>query len=59
MKDAQRAADLVQDLFFKADIQNVLNTHTAVYTYFDRRISTMKDVPHLALLPVIRYTLRF
>lgn len=44
---------------FKADVQNVLNARTAVYRYFDRRTSTIKDVPQLTLLPVLQYTLRF
>lgn len=44
---------------FKADVQNVLNAQTAVYTYFDRRTGTVKEVPQLALLPVLQYTLRF
>lgn len=44
---------------FKADVQNVLNAKTPVYRYFDKRTGTIKDVPQLALLPVVQYTLRF
>ncbi|MBL7940894.1 MAG: TonB-dependent receptor [Flavobacteriales bacterium] len=44
---------------FKVDVQNVLNSNTAVYTYYDRRTNTIKEVPQLALLPVLQYTLRF
>lgn len=44
---------------FKMDVQNVLNAQTVVYRYFDRRTSTVKDVPQLGLLPVLQYTLRF
>ncbi|HEY0976539.1 MAG TPA: TonB-dependent receptor [Flavobacteriales bacterium] len=44
---------------FKADVQNVLNSDTAVYQYFDKRTGTLKDIPQLALLPVVQYTLRF
>ena len=43
----------------KADVQNVLNANTAVYTYFDPRAQRIAEVPQLALLPVIQYTLRF
>ncbi|MBP6696959.1 MAG: hypothetical protein KA175_05025, partial [Flavobacteriales bacterium] len=43
----------------KADVQNVLNSQTAVYHYFDSRTGTIKDVPQLAMLPVLQYTLRF
>ncbi len=44
---------------FKLDVQNVLNAQTPVYHYFDARTGTIKDVPQLALLPVLQYTLRF
>ena len=44
---------------FKADIQNVLNAQTAVAHYFDSRKGTIEEVPQLALLPVLQYTLRF
>ncbi|MBP8823556.1 MAG: TonB-dependent receptor [Flavobacteriales bacterium] len=44
---------------FKADVQNVLNADTPVYYYFDKRTNAIKDVPQLALLPVLQYTLRF
>lgn len=44
---------------FKADVQNVLNADTPVIYYFDKRTNTIKDVPQLALLPVLQYTLRF
>jgi len=43
----------------KMDVQNVLNAQTAAYRYFDRRTSTVKDVPQLGLLPLLQYTLRF
>lgn len=43
----------------KADVQNVLNTQTPVYEYFDRRTGTIKTVDQLAMLPVLQYTLRF
>jgi hypothetical protein len=44
---------------FKVDVQNVLNAQTAVYHYFDPRTETIQDIPQLALLPVLQYTLRF
>ena len=44
---------------FKMDVQNVLNAQTAVYRYSDKRTGTVKDVPQLTLLPVLKYTLRF
>ncbi|MEZ4740834.1 MAG: hypothetical protein R2818_16090, partial [Flavobacteriales bacterium] len=44
---------------FKIDVQNVLNAQTPVYFYFDSRTNTIKDVPQLAMLPVLQYTLRF
>src|SRR5436190_6872114 len=44
---------------FKADVQNVFNSQTAVYHYFDARSGSIKAVPQLALLPVLQYTLRF
>ena len=44
---------------FKADVQNVLNTQTPVTYYFDHRTSSIKDIPQLATLPVLQYTLRF
>lgn len=44
---------------FKADVQNVLNADTPVFYYYDKRTRTIKDVPQLALLPVLQYTLRF
>jgi ABC-type nitrate/sulfonate/bicarbonate transport system permease component len=36
-----------------------LNAQTAVYHYFDPRTETIQDIPQLALLPVLQYTLRF
>lgn len=44
---------------FKVDVQNVLNSSTAVYSYYDERTRTIKPIPQLALLPVVQYTLRF
>jgi len=44
---------------FKADVQNVFNSQTAVYQYFDVRSGSIKPVPQLAVLPVLQYTLRF
>jgi hypothetical protein len=44
---------------FKVDVQNVLNANTTVLRYYDRRTETIKDVPQLAILPVLQYTLRF
>ncbi|MCB0768892.1 MAG: TonB-dependent receptor [Flavobacteriales bacterium] len=44
---------------FKIDVQNVMNAQTAVYHYFDPRTETIQDIPQLALLPVLQYTLRF
>jgi len=44
---------------FKLDVQNVLNSSTAVYSYYDDRTETIKPVPQLALLPVFQYTLHF
>ncbi|MBS1569986.1 MAG: TonB-dependent receptor, partial [Bacteroidetes bacterium] len=44
---------------FKVDVQNVLNAAKPVYYYYDKRTRTIKDVPQLALLPVVQYTLRF
>ncbi len=44
---------------FKLDLQNVLNSSTAVYSYYDDRTQTIKPVPQLALLPVFQYTLHF
>ena len=44
---------------FKLDVQNVLNADTTVLRYYDRRTETIKDVPQLAILPVVQYTLRF
>ncbi|MBS1547622.1 MAG: TonB-dependent receptor [Bacteroidetes bacterium] len=44
---------------FKADVQNVLNSATPVFYYYDKRTRSIKDVPQLALLPVLQYTLRF
>lgn len=44
---------------FKLDVQNVLNAQTTVLRYYDRRTETIKDVPQLAILPVVQYTLRF
>lgn len=43
----------------KVDVQNVLNSATTVYTYYDRRNARLDAVPQLALLPVLQYTLRF
>lgn len=43
----------------KADVQNVLNSSTAVYHYYDNRTKAIGTVPQLALLPVLQYTLRF
>jgi hypothetical protein len=44
---------------FKIDVQNVLNAATPVYYYFDSRTETIQNVPQLAILPVMQYTLRF
>ena len=44
---------------FKLDVQNVLNAATPVYYYFNNRTDTIENVPQLALLPVMQYTLRF
>ena len=44
---------------FKLDVQNVLNADTTVLRYYDRRTETIQDVPQLAILPVVQYTLRF
>jgi hypothetical protein len=44
---------------FKADVQNVLDSRTPVYTYYDRRSRSIKTVDQLALLPVVQYVLRF
>ncbi|MGV9011793.1 MAG: TonB-dependent receptor [Flavobacteriales bacterium] len=44
---------------FKLDVQNVLNSSTAVYTYYDDRTQTIKPERQLALLPVFQYTLHF
>lgn len=44
---------------FKLDVQNVLNASTAVAYYYDNRTNSIKNVPQLALLPVMQYTLRF
>jgi hypothetical protein len=44
---------------FKLDVQNVLNSSTAVYHYYDDRTQSIKPVPQLALLPVFQYTLHF
>lgn len=44
---------------FKLDVQNVLNASTTVYRYYERRTGTIKEVPQLAFLPVVQYTLRF
>ena len=43
----------------KIDVQNVLNAATPVYYYFDSRTETIQNVPQLAILPVMQYTLRF
>lgn len=44
---------------FKADVQNVLNSRTIVYRYFDRRTRTIENTSQLPVLPVLQYTLRF
>lgn len=44
---------------FKIDVQNMLNSNTAVYTYFDSRTDTIMDLSQLGLLPVLQYMLRF
>lgn len=44
---------------FKVDVQNVLNSSTAVYHHYNDRTRSIDPVPQLALLPVIQYTLRF
>ena len=44
---------------FKADVQNVLNTNTAVCRFFDARTNTTKTAPQLPMLPVLQGTLRF
>lgn len=44
---------------FKLDVQNVLNAATPVAYYYDSRTNSIQNVPQLALLPVMQYTLRF
>lgn len=44
---------------FKLDVQNVLNAATPVYYYYDDRTQRIENIPQLALLPVMQYTLRF
>lgn len=44
---------------FKADVQNVLNSQTPVYRYYNARLDRIDSVNQLAILPVLGYTLRF
>ena len=44
---------------FKADVQNVLNSQTAVGYFFNNRTQRIESYPQLSLLPVLQYTLRF
>ncbi|HRD52950.1 MAG TPA: hypothetical protein PKY96_09930, partial [Flavobacteriales bacterium] len=44
---------------FKADVQNVLNSQTPVYHYYNSRLDRIDSVNQLAILPVMGYTLRF
>jgi hypothetical protein len=43
----------------KVDVQNVLNTQTAVYFYYNNRTQQIETINQLAMLPVLQYTLRF
>ena len=44
---------------FKADVQNVLNAQTVVYSYYNSSTKRIEGVSQLAILPVMGYTLRF
>jgi hypothetical protein len=44
---------------FKADVQNVLNAQTVVYSYYNSSTERIEGVSQLAILPVMGYTLRF